>query len=387
MHGLVRTMVPLPSTHPSLLSDPEMLHEKFLRQFVAEQVDGLIGHRNRRMDLTNHLRRVEMDIVWWEVVVDMVFNSVFKLEPLYIMYSGENGLLQEVGPCLRDASLVARDKAIRDARKMISPVMYKVRTAYFRFPRSIRSHKRALVENWCLHDYIRDALGRNYNMVCIVSSGDIMLSASENVSINEALRVKHKDATVMAQMSSVMYFQVSDDRAVLLDERVPDPRPGVQFAAFAHPSVVAYQHQYLADTYYLEHYVPGYNPLEFDDEQVIYQRHNHTRQHTQHVQKSWEEMIAASRLLMGQLSVRAAQATHEDFKGAPDVSSFFMWVLGNRDKFEIAWERHIRSELEDLEELSDDSDEELSLFEFVETSDSELDELLEERRATGRGRA
>ena len=95
-------------------------------------------------------------------------------------------------------------------------------------------------------------------------------------------------------------------------------------------------------------------------------------------------MIAASRVVLGDLSVRAAQATHEDFKGAPDLSSFFMWVLGNREKFEIAWERHIRSELEDLpdeDHASDDTDEE---FEIVETSDSELDELLEEMRATGR---
>lgn len=327
-----------------------------------------------------------MNKVWWEDVVDMVFSSVFKLKPLYFMDSGEDGLTQSVGPGLRDASRDDRDKAIRDARKKITPVMYKVRMPYFRFPRSIRSHKRDLDENWCLHDYIRDALNHEYNMVYIVSSGDINLSALESVSIDEALHNKHKDSSVMAQMSSVMYFQVSDDRAVLLDERVPDARPGVQFVAFAHPAVVAYQHQYLADTYNLEHYIPGHPYLQFDDEQVIYQRHNHTRQHTQHVQKAWEEMMAASRVLMGGSFVRAAQATYEDFKGAPDVRSFFMWVLGNREKFEIAWERHIRSELEDLpddsdeDHASDDSDEEFE----IETSDSELDELLEEMRATGR---
>ena len=114
LHGLVRTMVRLPSIHPSLLSDTEMLHEKFLRKFVAEHVDVLIGHRNRRRDLTNHLRRKEMDIVWWEGVVEMVFSSVFKLQPLYFMDSGENGLSRSVGPNLRDASPLARDKAIRD---------------------------------------------------------------------------------------------------------------------------------------------------------------------------------------------------------------------------------------------------------------------------------
>ena len=185
-------------------------------------------------------------------------------------------------------------------------------------------------------------------------------------------------------MRSVVYLQVrTDDGAVLLDDWL-DGQQGNNFAVFAHPLVVAYQFHYLSNHMPLEHVVPGYQ-LQVNDEQVIYERRNLTRQHTDELQMSWNnavDVILNSPYSEGDSTLRDhVTRIQEDFKGTlPDVRSFFTWVLQHRDKFLVAWRRHMEGLREEARQQGG-TDAELPTFLYVNSHGEDLmtrDEAMDE---------
>lgn len=362
-------MVHLPSTHHTLWSDPEMLHEKFIRDFIARQYE-------------ESVEPFDMEAVWYNMV-ELVLGyggALFRIDPSYLVYGGETtrgsvSRLPDHVPSFKVQEMVAR-QADRNN------VMYNLAAPYLRLPQKHKIQKSSqvdgIVPGWCLHDYMRHAAASDYNMV-------YMLFSEDAHSVPDLLHDKHRDRQVMAHMRSVVYLRVrTDDGAVLLDDWL-DGQQGDNFAVFAHPLVVAYQFHYLSNHMRLGHMVPGYQ-LQVNDEQVIYERRYPTRQHTDELQMSWNNALDV--ILESPYSDDSTHdyvmSIQEDFKFAlPDVRSFFTWVLQNKGKFLSAWRRHIEGLREEARQ--DDTDADLQTFLYVSSSEDLMtrDEAMDERTLHG----
>lgn len=351
-------MVPLPSTHHALLSDPEMLHEKFIRDFIARQYE-------------ESVEPFDMEAVWYNMV-ELVLGyggALFRIDPGYLVYAGETtrGSVSRLPDDV--PSFKVQEMVLRQADR--NNVMYNLAAPYLRLPQKHKVQKSSrvdgMVPGWCLHDYIRHAAASEYNMV-------YMLFSEDTHSAPDLLHEKHRDRQVMAHMRSVVYLRVrTDDGAVLLDDWL-DGQQGDNFAVFAHPLVVAYQFHYLSNHMRLEHVVPGYQ-LQVNDEQVIYghERRHLTRQHTDELQTSWNNALdvirnSPYRNYSDDSTLHYVMRIQKDFKFAlPDVRSFFTWVLQNKYKFLVAWRRHIEGLREEARQ--DDTDAELQTFLYVSSSE------------------
>ena len=128
LHGRMRTMVHLPNTHHTLWSDQEMLHEKFIRDFIARQYD----------EYDDSVEALDMEAVWYNMV-ELVLGyggALFRIDPSYVVYAGETtrGSVSRLPDHV--ASFKVQAMVARQANR--NDIMYNLAAPYLRLPQKYK---------------------------------------------------------------------------------------------------------------------------------------------------------------------------------------------------------------------------------------------------------
>jgi hypothetical protein len=339
--------VPLPSMHPNLLTDGEMLRLSILDAYLQEMYN-----------------------MWWydnqiSIAVALATDILERSVELVAAYSID--LNHEIPHVHYHA--VHLPQAAKQSMDLKEKVMCRVDGCGDRAPRFYgKKYTPPVHAVWSLDDYLRDAMSQGYNMVYVPVDASDWDGEPPSQPDQLVTEMRHKRS--IAQ-HPVVYFEVRTDEPVLLDERLDR---GQTCAVFAHPSVTAYEYTYLTEKHtrqyatviqvpprHLQHYDTKQH-LRFDDEQALF-RSSKTREASERLSQFWDANghAAIATMVSSHLSsqLERINESHRRLRGnyadildvqdylnkrlsharqlSPQVSSFCMWAATHLDVVENRW--------------------------------------------------
>lgn len=340
------TSVPLPSMHPNLLTDGEMLRLRIFDAYLAEIDNVLSSIDSIAVDLAEDIlmRFVELGAAY---SIDL--NA--KTPHVYFQNTAEHAEIVQAAKQSMDQQVMCRlegarigvpygcgDRAPRIYRKKYTPPVHIA---------------------WSLDDYLRDAMSQGYNMVYV----PVDASNWNGEQLDQLVTGMREKRSI----ANVVYFEVRTDEPVLLDERL---NGGQTCAVFAHPSVTAYEYTYLTDKNsvtvqvpprHLQHYQTK-QPLRFDDEQALFHT-SKTREASDRLSQFWNANGHAAIYIIsdafGKKPDRRINESHRRLRGdyaefldvhdhlnkrlshalklSPQVNSFCIWAATNFNVVKERW--------------------------------------------------